>query len=88
METLDLGSPGRVERPEGRPCVSVFDVSVPPAALSAGAGTTLDLYIQVEGEKDRTRLAAPLVSVLPPARSGNRVYSTVQNNLSIECGAG
>ncbi|WP_022924366.1 glycosyltransferase family 2 protein [Serinicoccus marinus] len=88
VETLDLGSPGRVERPEGRPCVSVFDVSVPTAALSAGAGTTLDLYIQVEGEKDRTRLAAPLVSVLPPARSGNRVYSTVQNNLSIECGAG
>ncbi|OLT43476.1 hypothetical protein BJF86_01470 [Serinicoccus sp. CNJ-927] len=88
VETLDLGSPGRVERPEGRPCVSVFDVSVPTAALSAGAGTTLDLYIQVEGEKDRTRLAAPLVSVLPPARSGNRVYSTVQNNLSIECGVG
>ncbi|WP_151524785.1 glycosyltransferase family 2 protein [Serinicoccus kebangsaanensis] len=88
MTRVALGRPRRVDEQEGRPAVSVFEVTLPRAAVSARARTVVDLHVQVAGEQttERVRLAAPLLSVLPAARRRARAYSTVQGNFSIQVG--
>lgn len=81
---LPLARAWTVRAVDGSPTVSVVRVRIRPRRLRRLRGGVLDLSLGVVGTQERARIAAPLVSALPPARSGLRLYSTVQGNLSID----